>query len=370
MSIWSSVIGGATNLIGSALNFGSAKKNREMQIQLNRENNQFNSEQAQIQRDWQEKVSDPSYLRGRFEEAGYNPYLAMSGDAARVGSGSSASAAGTPTLQAPQLDVSSIGNTMASVAQAIKISKEASYTDATQLENLNYLRAQGAKLQGDTNWLNRLGKDMKTSPELRDLSESFIRKQATGEMERIDLANQLLISEKINLDLDSQAKRVLNEYYPRQLQSELALQASQLAINQQEVLRVVADTKRIDALTSSERARLVNIMRDTALKAAQIRDTLSSSALKRIDLSKQNMTFRSYVDSVNAANNLATLASVLDKEQIRELKALYLQSIRGLTKKQQRDADWYFTNMFFGNIGTSAASAYIHSSGSASGRSR
>lgn len=322
---WDAIASGASGLIGNLMNIGAARKNRQMQIQLNRENNQFNAEQSQIQRDWTERMytdyQSPQALRNQYQEAGFNPYLAMSQGAGSVGSSSAAQAAGTPTLQAPQLDVSSIGDMMASVAQAIKISKEASYVEPTSLENLNYLRAQGAKLEGDTNWLNRFGKNMRSSPELQNLSESFIRKQATGEIERIDLANDLLGQQKVLLNLDAQAKRLSNYYYPKQVQQDLALKSAQIS----QTLSQVDLTK---AQTTSERSRNELLIRQVATEMASMLNIMQDTKGKKMDNKVLEQTMWSYISASNSQNILSSKASQVDKQTYQQYRDAFVRSVK------------------------------------------
>lgn len=64
--------------------------------QLVKEEREFNAAEAQKNREWQEYMSNTAFQRqvADLEKAGINPYFALSGGGATVGSGSSASSNG------------------------------------------------------------------------------------------------------------------------------------------------------------------------------------------------------------------------------------------------------------------------------------
>ena len=54
------IIAAGASLAGNAIGASSQNKVNQTNIDINRENNAFNAQQAQIQRDWQEKMVDES----------------------------------------------------------------------------------------------------------------------------------------------------------------------------------------------------------------------------------------------------------------------------------------------------------------------
>lgn len=355
---WGAIIGGATNLIGSGLNFGSAKKNREMQIQLNRENNQFNAEQAQIQRDWQENMyntyQSPSARRKQYEEAGFNPYLAMNGNSVgSVGSGSSASSAGTPNLQAPQLDVSSFANSMAQVAQAIKLSKEASNVDADHMMNRNFLAAgiqqalsQRDKNQGETNWFNRLMKDHNFTFLDKNAVRDYWRAYYTGEKDRIELANDVLGAEKVNLNLDARMKRISAAFLPKQVQQDLALKSAQIS-------QTLSQVKLTKAQTASERDRNKLLIAQAAREYAAAADLVQSAVGRRLDNETQKQLSESYVAAALSNNDFLLTRNRVDSYNYGAIQSYVREALRYETELTRKRAE----NFILQILGSSAISA-------------
>ena len=75
------IIAAGASLAGNILGSSSQSKTNKTSIAINRENNAFNAEQAQIQRDWQEKMwnmnnsyNSPNAMISR----GLNPFIGSS----------------------------------------------------------------------------------------------------------------------------------------------------------------------------------------------------------------------------------------------------------------------------------------------------
>lgn len=87
---WANTAGEAA----TAQNMASAQKANQQQLDMMRETMRFNAEEAQKQREWQERMANTVYTRSvaNMKEAGINPILAasMGLSGASVGSGASA----------------------------------------------------------------------------------------------------------------------------------------------------------------------------------------------------------------------------------------------------------------------------------------
>ena len=127
-AIGASVLG---NLATSAASMGF----QAYQNQLDRD---FNASQAQIQRDWEERMASSSYQRtvSDMEKAGLNPAVMLAGNqgVSSFGSGASASASSSrlPKLDAGRIDFSnrlSLMDQAASTAKNVQSAKDAGAGD-------------------------------------------------------------------------------------------------------------------------------------------------------------------------------------------------------------------------------------------------
>ena len=146
------VAGGLAAGAGFLGNWSANSANRD----INRKNNKFNAEQAQLNRDWQERMSNTAYQRARkdMEAAGFNPILAAGGSPASSPSGSSASAqASNPQTSNTRDTVSSAKDSMMMQAQLDLVRQQAEATRQQgnmygQQANLNMVNMNNAVTQG------------------------------------------------------------------------------------------------------------------------------------------------------------------------------------------------------------------------------
>lgn len=110
------LISGAAALGGSALSYFGQRGSNESNIHIADSTNAFSAAQAQLNRDFQERMSNTSWQRGVVDmrKAGINPALAFSQGGASVPSGSAASGVtGAPQQNA----LSAFANTALQMAQ-------------------------------------------------------------------------------------------------------------------------------------------------------------------------------------------------------------------------------------------------------------
>lgn len=216
----------ASNVIGAS----SQNNANQTNIDINRENNQFNAEQAQIQRDWQEKMwnmnnsyNSPNAMISR----GLNPFVqgsaAMAGSRSPASGGAAASAAPPPSVQAFRPDFSDVGTALASMAQARAAMMNAEQNVATTPFLIN-------KILGDTNYRNiGIGQSGYWNASTGRRSAVLDQSKEYQELRNMEFAGRLTSAQEAQILLDSQAQQVLNKYLDEQQQADLFIKGQTLA---------------------------------------------------------------------------------------------------------------------------------------------
>ena len=147
------IIAAGASLAGNAIGASSQSAANDANVEINRQNNQFNADQAAMQRQWQtdmwnrnNRYNSPNEMISR----GLNPFVSNVGagvSKSPASGGAAATAATSPSLQAFRPDFSDVGSALASMAQA-----RASMINAEQNAALTPFRIQ--QMLGDTNYRN------------------------------------------------------------------------------------------------------------------------------------------------------------------------------------------------------------------------
>ena len=224
------IIAAGVSLASNAIGASSQGKTNQTNIDINRENNQFNAEQAQIQRDWNEKMwnmnnsyNSPNAMISR----GLNPFIGSSAGAgvsrSPASGGASAQAAGMPSLQAFRPDFSDVGTALASMAQA-----RASMMNAEQNAALTPYRMQ--EILGNTNYRNiGIGQSGYWNASTGRRSALLDQSKEYQELKNMEFAGRLTSAQEAQILLDSQAQQVLNKYLDEQQQADLFIKGQTLA---------------------------------------------------------------------------------------------------------------------------------------------
>lgn len=224
------IIAAGASLAGNAIGASSQNKTNQTSIDINRENNAFNAQQAQIQRDWQEKMwgmnnsyNSPNAMISR----GLNPFVqgsaAMAGSRSPASGGAAASAASAPSLQAFRPDFSDVGTALASMAQA-----RAAMINAEQNAALTPYKMQ--QILGDTNYRNiGVGQSGYWSASTGRKSALLDQSKEYQELRNMEFAGRLTSAQESQILLDSEAQQTLNKYLDEQQQADLFIKGQTLA---------------------------------------------------------------------------------------------------------------------------------------------
>lgn len=224
------IIAAGASLAGNAIGASSQNKANQTNIDINRENNKFNAEQAQIQRNWQEKMwgmnnsyNSPNAMISR----GLNPFIqgsaAMAGSRSPASGGAAASAAPSPSVQAFRPDFSDIGSALASMAQARAAMMNAEQNERTTPFLIN-------KMLGDTNYRNiGIGQSGYWNASTGRSSAMLDQSKEYQELRNMEFAGRLTAAQETQILLDAQSQQILNKYLDEQQQADLFIKGQTLA---------------------------------------------------------------------------------------------------------------------------------------------
>lgn len=301
------IIAAGASLAGNIIGAASNNKTNQTSIDINRENNQFNADQAQVQRNWQEKMwnmnnsyNSPNAMISR----GLNPFIGSSVGAgisrSPASGGSSAQAVGMPSLQAFRPDFSDVGTALASMAQA-----RAAMMNAEQNAALTPYRMQ--EILGNTNYRNiGVGQSGYWNASTGRRSALLDQSKEYQELKNMEFAGRLTSAQEAQILLDSQAQQVLNKYLDEQQQADLfikgqtlanlyaqgALSEAQYKNQMAQAVKTAAETNGIRinnkiAESTADSLIYANIQSNRARGLSSFWDAESNNVLKNIELSKE-----------------------------------------------------------------------------------
>jgi len=300
------IIAAGASLAGNAIGASSQNKTNQTSIDINRENNAFNAQQAQIQRDWQEKMwgmnnsyNSPNAMISR----GLNPFVqgsaAMAGSRAPASGGASASAASAPSLQAFRPDFSDVGTALASMAQA-----RAAMINAEQNAALTPYKMQ--QILGDTNYRNiGVGQSGYWNASTGRKSALLDQSKEYQELKNMEFAGRLTSAQESQILLDSKAQQILNKYLDEQQQADLFIKGQTLAnlyaqgaLSEAQYKNQMAQAVKTSAETNGIRISnkiaeqtadsliYANIQSNRARGLSSLWDSKNTNVLKNIEYSK------------------------------------------------------------------------------------
>lgn len=300
------IIAAGASLAGNAIGASSQNKTNQTSIDINRENNAFNAQQAQIQRDWQEKMwgmnnsyNSPNAMISR----GLNPFVqgsaAMAGSRSPASGGAAASASPVPSLQAFRPDFSDVGSALASMAQA-----RAAMLNAEQNAALTPYKIE--QIRGATDYRNiGIGESGYWNASSGRRSALLDQSKEYQDLKNMEFAGRLTSAQEAQILLDSEAQQVLNKYLDEQQQADLFIKGQTLANlyaqgslteaqykNQMaQAVKTAAETNgiRINNRIASQTADSLiyaNIQSNRARGLSSLWDSKNTNVLKNIEYSK------------------------------------------------------------------------------------
>lgn len=273
--------------------FGMVNQNHQNKVNLRmmREQNEFNANQAQLQRDWQEDMwnknneyNSPEAMISR----GLNPFVGSSAGAgvsrAPASGGAAATAAPVPSMQAFRPNFSNVFQSLASLAQARSSNAAAgeSSARANQVDTVTPLLSD--YYRGLTNWKNlAIGESGYWNKTTGRLSAALDQSTEAQNLRNAQFAERISAAQETQILLNSDSQRILNKYMDENQQADLFIKAQTLANLQTqgaltekqiqtEIQRAIlfsaeASGKKIDNRIASETA-------DSLIKAAKASNEL------------------------------------------------------------------------------------------------
>lgn len=300
------IIAAGASLAGNAIGASSQNKANQTNIDINRENNAFNAQQAQIQRDWQEKMwgmnnsyNSPNAMISR----GLNPFVqgsaAMAGSRSPASGGSAASAVPPPSVQAFRPDFSDVGSALASMAQA-----RASMLNAEQNAALTPYKID--QIRGATDYRNiGIGESGYWNASTGRRSALLDQSKEYQELKNMEFAGRLTSAQESQILLDSEAQQILNKYLDEQQQADLFIKGQTLAnlyaqgaLSEAQYKNQMAQAVKTSAETNGIRISnriaektadsliYANIQANRAEGLGRLWDSKNINALKNIEYSK------------------------------------------------------------------------------------
>lgn len=223
------IIAAGASLAGNAIGASSQSSTNAANAEINRQNNQFNADQAALQRQWQtdmwnrnNRYNSPNEMISR----GLNPFISNVGAGVShspASGGAAASAASSPSLQAFRPDFSDVGSALASMAQA-----RAAMLNAEQNAALTPYKID--QIRGATDYRNiGIGESGYWNASTGRRSAVLDQSKEYQEFKNMEFAGRLTQAQEAQILLDAEAQQIMNKYLDDQQQADLFIKGQTLA---------------------------------------------------------------------------------------------------------------------------------------------
>lgn len=299
------IIAAGASLAGNAIGASSQSSANDANVEINRQNNQFNADQAAMQRQWQtdmwnrnNRYNSPNEMISR----GLNPFVSNVGagvSKSPASGGAAASATPPPSIQAFRPDFSDVGSALASMAQA-----RASMMNAEQNAALTPYRIN--QILGDTNYRNiGVGQSGYWNASTGRRSAMLDQSKEYQELKNMEFAGRLTSAQEAQILLDSEAQQILNKYLDEQQQADLFIKGQTLsnlyaqgALSEAQYMHEMAQAVKTSAETNGIRISnriaeqtadsliYANIQANRARGLSSLWDSKNTNVLKNVEFSK------------------------------------------------------------------------------------
>lgn len=300
------IIAAGASLAGNAIGASSQSSANDANVEINRQNNQFNADQAAMQRQWStdmwnrnNRYNSPNEMISR----GLNPFIGSNVGAgvskSPASGGVAASAAPSPSIQAFRPDFSDVGSALASMAQA-----RAAMLNAEQNAALTPYKMQ--QILGDTNYRNiGVGQSGYWNASTGGRSALLDQSKEYQELKNMEFAGRLTSAQEAQILLDSEAQQILNKYLDEQQQADLFIKGQTLsnlyaqgALTEAQYKNQMAQAVKTSVETNGLRIQnriaeqtadsliFANIQSNRAQGLSSLWDSKNTNVLKNIEYSK------------------------------------------------------------------------------------
>lgn len=289
--ILGSALGAGAGLIGGLFNsFGQSSTNKT-NLQINRENNAFNSREAQKARDWQESMytryGTASSKAAMLRAAGLNPLLSGVQSDAAPSQGVAASAASPIAMQNPRFG-DAISSSLQTAFDAISTFSQKEVNDS--ISNLN--RSQKELNDAETEYSRNKSKEM--LQRVQELKYRNYYLNAVVDSQIAQQWNETQISRWNACDIEYQARNEMFKYYNLN-DKQIQVIDSQILQNNMNAFKLMAEGKL--ALKDLE-----YYQRNFALRSAQTQAMLIGANAQMLGANASLLTAQhqsSYLDSLS-----------------------------------------------------------------------
>ena len=299
------IIAAGSSLAGNAIGSSSQSAANAANVEINRQNNQFNADQAAMQRQWStdmwnrnNRYNSPNEMISR----GLNPFISNTGagvSRSPASGGSAATAAPSPSLQAFRPDFSDVGSALASMAQA-----RASMINAQQNAALTPYKID--QIRGATDYRNiAVGESGYWTKSTGRKSALLDQSKEYQELKNMEFAARLTQAQEAQIVLDSKSQQILNKYLDEQQQADLFIKGQTLsnlyaqgALTEAQYKNQMAQAVKTSAETNGIRISnkiaeqtadsliYANIQANRARGLSSLWDSKNTNILKNVEYSK------------------------------------------------------------------------------------